>query len=122
MKSNKFSFRARVRSFRFAGEGVFFFFRYEHNAWIHLAATIAVVIAGWFFKLAAMEWVAILTAIGMVMVSEVINTSIEKIMDHLSPAKHPAVKVIKDLASAAVLVAAIIAAIIGSIIFIPKII
>lgn len=120
MRSNKFSIKARLLSFRFAGEGVLFFFRYEHNAWIHLVATVAVLLAGWLFKLAAMEWVAIIFAIGLVMVTEIINTSIEKIMDHLSPETHPAVKVVKDLASAAVLFAAFVAVIVGLIIFIPK--
>ncbi|MEO6915227.1 MAG: diacylglycerol kinase family protein [Chitinophagaceae bacterium] len=120
MKTNKFTIKARLLSFRFAGEGVFFFFRYEHNAWIHFVATVGVLIAGWFFQLAAIEWIAIIFAIGLVIVTEIINTSIEKIMDHLSPEKHPAVKVVKDLASAAVLVAALIALIVGLIIFIPK--
>jgi len=122
MKSNQFSIRARLRSFGFAMEGLFFFFRYEHNAWIHLVATIIVLLAGWLFKLTALEWVAVLMAVGMVIISEIINTAIEKIMDHLSPDVHPAVKVVKDLASAAVLVAAVIAVVIGLVIFVPKVV
>lgn len=119
MKSNRFSVKARLRSFVFAGEGILFFFRYEHNAWIHLAATVIVLLGGWYYALAPFEWVAVLMAIGMVIVTEIINTSVEKIMDHLSPEISPAVKVIKDLASGAVLVAAVMALVIGLIIFIP---
>lgn len=122
MNGKKFSIPERIRSFRFAAEGVYFFFRFEHNAWIHLAAAVCALLLCWFLKVSPLEWIAVLTSIGIVLLSEILNTAIEKIMDHLSPTIHPEVKVIKDLAAAAVLVAAIIAAIVGLIIFIPKII
>ena len=121
MESPKFSWRARFRSFIYAFEGVSWFFKREHNAWIHGAATLIVLILSFFLKLSAPEFVTVLFAIALVLIAEMFNTAIEKIMDHLSPGSHPAVKTIKDVAAGAVLIAAIVAATIGSIIFIPKI-
>ena len=67
-----------------------------------------------------MEWIAIVFAISLVWITEMFNTAIEKSMDHLSPTEHPEVKLIKDVASAAVLTASVAACIIALIIYIPK--
>jgi diacylglycerol kinase len=61
-------------------------------------------------------------AIGMVWAAEIFNTSIERIMDYLSKEKQPAIKIIKDLAAAAVLVTALTALLVGAFVFIPKIV
>jgi diacylglycerol kinase len=122
MEPQKFSWRGRFRSFRFAFNGISLFFRREHNARIHAAAAVIVLTAGFVLRLSRMELIAVLIAIALVWISELVNTAVEKIMDHLSPQLHPAVKEIKDLAAGAVLIAAIIACLIGGIIFIPKII
>jgi diacylglycerol kinase len=55
----------------------------------------------------------------MVWITEMLNTVVEKIMDHLSPECHPRVKWIKDVAAGAVLISALVAAITGAVIFIP---
>ncbi len=120
MESQRFSWRARFKSFVYAFEGLIWFFKREHNAWIHGFAAILVLLLSFLFKISRLDFVAILFAIAMVLMAEMFNTAIEKIMDHLSPALHPDVKIIKDVASAAVLIAAIAAAIVGLIIFIPK--
>ena len=122
MVPQKFSWRGRLKSFVYAYEGLTWFFRREHNAWIHAFITLAVLLASLIFKISKLEFIAVLIAIALVLVAEMCNTAIEKIMDHLSPAQNPAVKAIKDIAAAAVLLAAIIAAIIGLLIFIPKIV
>lgn len=118
--NKKFSLADRASSFRFAFAGIASFVRSEHNAWIHLAAAAGAIILGWLVKIRAGEWIAIILCMAMVIAAEIINTAIEKIMDHLSPARHPAVKTIKDLAAAAVLVTALAAIVIALIIFIPK--
>lgn len=122
MEPQKFSWRKRIRSFVFAFNGVKIFFRREHNAWIHAAAALLVLIAAALYKLTAMEIVAVLFAIALVWMAELLNTAMEKLMDHLSPAVHPAVKEIKDMAAGAVLIAAFFAVLIALIIFIPKIV
>lgn len=121
-KSSKFSWKARLKSFVFAWRGIIDFFRKEHNAQIHLAITIVVIIVSIFFRVNKSETIAIVISIAMVWITEMINTSIEKTMDFISLQKHPQIKVIKDLSAGAVLIAAIAAVIIGCIIFIPKII
>ncbi len=121
MEQQKFSLRARLKSFVYAFEGLTWFFRREHNAWIHAIAALLVLFTAFIFKVSGLELIAILFAIALVWVAELFNTAIEKIMDHLSPELHPNVKSIKDIAAAAVLVAALFAAITGFIIFIPRI-
>ncbi|GGH66313.1 diacylglycerol kinase (ATP) [Filimonas zeae] len=115
-----FSWKARLKSFVFSWAGIVTFVTTEHNAWIHFAATIAVVTAGFLFHISPMEWIAICGCITLVWVAEMVNTAIEKIMNHLSPERSDAVKDIKDIASGAVLVAAVFAVITGLIVFIPK--
>ena len=107
-------------SFRYAFSGLVRFFFEEHNAVLHLLATVTVGILIIFFKISGAELLALMMVTGGVWITELINTAIEKIMDHLSPEQHPRVKYIKDLAAAAVLVAAAVALITGAIIFIPK--
>ncbi len=121
MESLKFSWRSRAKSFVYAFAGLRWFFKHEHNARIHGVAAILVIIISFVLKISRLEFMAVLLAIALVLVAEMINSAIEKMLDHLSPVIHPAVKIIKDLAAAAVLVAAIVAVVIGLIIFIPKI-
>lgn len=120
--SGSFSFRARVRSFRYAWSGMMRFFFEEHNAILHLLATVTVVILVFFFRIRGVELMALVIVTGGVWITELINTAIEHIMDMISPEKHPEVKYIKDLAAAAVLMAAIVALTTGSIVLLPKII
>jgi diacylglycerol kinase len=109
-----------IRSFRYAGVGIYSLFRYENNARIHLIACIVVIIAGIFFQISSMEWMIIVIQIGLVWAAEAFNTSIEKLADLVSPDYHPVIKVVKDTAAAGVLILAISAVIVGGVIFIPK--
>ena len=111
--------RQRLRSFRFAIDGIVAFLRSEPHARIHAAATVIVIAAACWFGLTGTQWITLLLVTGLVWITEMLNTVIEKIMDHLSPDYHPRVKWIKDVAAGAVLVAALIALISGCIIFIP---
>ncbi len=122
MQIEKFSMRAQVKSFTYAFNGIKEFIINEHNARIHLTATIAVIIASLIFRISAHEAMMVAIAIGMVWISEMFNTCIEKIMDFITIVKHPEIKLIKDIAAGAVLVSSFAALIIGLIIFIPKII
>ena len=119
-KPKKFSLHSRFKSFSYAFAGVRLFFLTEHNAWIHALAAVAVTIISFIAGVSATEAIAIVFAIALVWITEMLNTAIEKMMDHLSPAEHPEVKIIKDVSAAAVLTAAIAAIIVAFIIFIPK--
>ncbi len=96
-------------------------FKEEPNFRIHVVATIMVIAAGLYFKLSTTEWLAIVIVIGLVLLTELLNTVIENIADFISPERHEKIKTIKDIAAAAVLISAIVALIVGLLIFIPKI-
>lgn len=121
MKNNGFTFRKRLASFKYAFNGIRLLIQKEHNAWIHCFAAICVIIAGLLFGLSEMEWIAIIIVIGAVLAGEAVNSSIEALADLVSPEYNEAIKRTKDLAAGAVLILAIAAAIVGIIIFLPKI-
>ena len=117
----KFSVSQRFKSFSYAWSGIKSVLTNEHNTWIHLFLTITAMVLGFVLKLAAVEWAALIIVTAMVWMAELFNTCIEKIMDFSSTDYHPQIKLIKDMAAAAVLIASIAALIVGVIIFIPKI-
>lgn len=121
MKAQKFSILKRIKSFGYAFNGLRILIREEHNARIHVFATITVVLAGFYFDISMIEWIAISLSIGFVISLEIINSAIENIADFISPEKNDAIKKIKDLSAAGVLISALTALIIGLIVFIPKI-
>lgn len=120
MKNDGFTLRKRLRSFKFAFNGIRLLITREHNAWIHCFAAICVIVAGAILHLNATEWIAVTFAIGMVLSAEAVNSSIEALADLVSPEYNEAIKRTKDLAAGAVLILAIAAAIVGCIIFLPK--
>lgn len=115
-----FSIKERVKSFRFAIDGLNSFFNSQHNAIIHLLLTVLVFVAAFFLKVNKTELIAIILATGLVWAAELFNTAIEKLCDLVSKDFHPAIKFIKDVSAAAVLLAAITALSVGLIIFLPK--
>lgn len=120
MNQHRFSLSKRLKSFSHAFNGLKILIKEEHNARIHMFATIVVVMAGFVFKISVNEWFAVLFAIGFVITVEIINTAIENMADIVSPEKDKRIKKIKDLSAAAVLISALTALVIGLIIFIPK--
>jgi len=81
-----------ILSFKYAFKGLYYLFKEEHNAQIHLIATITVLIFGWVLKISQTEWFIILLLIGFVFSAELINSSIENICDLVSPEKNDYVK------------------------------
>jgi len=120
MNNEKFSIIDRIKSFKYAFHGLKLFFILDHNGRVHLFAAIVAIALSFYLKLSALEWIAILGVISAVMVAEILNSAIEKLADMVSPDFHPKIKIVKDLAAAAVLVAAFLALAVGAIIFIPK--
>lgn len=111
-----------INSFKYALDGLKYAFKYEQNLTVHFLATILVIAFGIIFKISFIEWLILFLIIGLVIATELINTSIEAVVDLISPQKHPLAKIAKDTAAAAVMVFAIVAIIIGIIIFMPKIV
>lgn len=110
----------RAKSFRYAFRGIATMLKTQHNAWIHLAATVAVVIAGFVLNLSAYEWGLIVLAIMAVWTAEAINTSFEFLADVASPEFHPLVEKAKDVAAAAVLITAAGSLVVAGLIVIPR--
>jgi diacylglycerol kinase (ATP) len=121
-EKKRFSLVARAKSFTHAFRGLSVFIKTTHNAWVHLFVGICVIILGWFLCISHIEWMILIFVIGMVLVTEALNTAIEIDIDLTSPNFHPYAKDTKDVAAGAVLIATITAIIIGLIIFVPKII
>lgn len=119
-ENKKFSIIDRVRSFKYAFNGLKLFFRNDHNGRLHLFAAIVAIMFSWLLKISAMEWAVILVVITAVIATEVVNAAIEKLADVVSPNYHPKIKIVKDLAAGAVLMTAFLALAVGGIIFIPK--
>ena len=94
--------------------------RCQHNAWIHLAATVAAIALGFFFQLSRSEWCWIVLAIAIVWTAEALNTAFEFLADAATPSFHPIIRDAKDVAAGAVLVTAIAAVVIAAIIFWPQ--
>lgn len=121
MKNNGFTPGKRLRSFKYAFNGIRLLITQEHNAWIHCFAAVCVVIAGCYFGLSQTEWIAVVIVIGAVLAAEAVNSAIEALADLVSPEYNEAIKRTKDLAAGAVLLMAIAAAVVGGIIFLPRV-
>ncbi|NCB56456.1 MAG: diacylglycerol kinase family protein [Gammaproteobacteria bacterium] len=120
-QAENFSVAKRIQSIRHAVRGVTEMLKSEHNAWVHLFATVCVVLAAAVLSVNAIEWCFLILAIMAVWVSEALNTAFEFLCDVASPDFHPLVKKSKDVAAGAVLLSAIGAVIIALIIFVPHI-
>ena len=115
-----FSIKKQLISFRYAFAGIVHLLSTQHNAWIQSALAILVIAMGFFFKISPIEWCIVLLCIGTVLSLEAVNTSIEKLADTVHPGKHEGIRIAKDAAAGAVLIASFIALIIGLIIFAPR--
>jgi diacylglycerol kinase (ATP) len=122
MKNERFTFRKRLAGFTYAFRGIWLLLRYGHSAWLHEVIGLCTVIAGFLFNISPMEWVAVIIVCGCVLAAEALNTAIELLADVVSSGYSDAIKQLKDLAAGAVLLMAFAAAIVGIIIFFPKII
>lgn len=115
-----FSISARAKSFTYAFAGIGHFFKTQHNAWIHLVACSLTLIFGVMCQLNATEWCIIIFCNAIVFTAEMLNTAIEWLTDLVSPEFNPLAGKVKDVAAGAVLISATGAAIVGLIIFLPK--
>lgn len=112
--------KKRLNSFRFAFAGLADLVRSQPNAKIHLAAAGAVVAAGFFLRISPTEWCLVALCICTVLAAEAFNTALEYLTDLVSPDYHPLAGKAKDAAAGAVLLVAAGAAIVGGIVFLPK--
>src|SRR3954453_21130579 len=107
-----FEISARLRSFGFAGRGIWLTMVSQHNAWIHAAATIGVVVAGYLLGISRIEWCLIVLACAAVWTAEALNTAVELLADATTKEHDPLIGGAKDVAAGAVLITAVGAGII----------
>jgi diacylglycerol kinase len=121
MKQKNFSTRKRIQSFKHAFNGLRILLCEESNARIHFCIAICVLAAGFVFKISTTEWIIVVFCIGFVFALELLNSAIENMADFVSKEYHDLIKKTKDLSAGAVFIGSIVSAIIGLIIFVPKI-
>jgi len=120
MAHKKFSLKSRLESFRFALNGLLLLLKNEHNSRIHILAAIIAIVMGIIMKLDHYEWSLLVIIIGAVFLTELLNSSIESLADLIDPEFNELIMRAKDYSAAAVLISAIVAIVVGGLIFIPK--
>ena len=120
MSTGGFNLKDRIKSFGFAINGLKLLLKNEHNARVHLVASIGVIIGCFVFTLSTIEICLVLFSIGLVFIIELLNTAIENISNFVEPEWNKKIGEIKDYSAAAVLIAALVSCLIGLVIFIPK--
>lgn len=120
IKSERERDRRIVDSFNFAIEGLTEAIRNEKHMKVHILLAIIVVILAILTNAAKSEILIISVSVSFVMITELINTSVEALVDLISPKRHPLAKLAKDVAAGAVLIAAINALCVGYLIFYDK--
>lgn len=116
------SIKRLKKSFGYAFKGIDDVVSNEPNMKIHVSVAILVVIMSFLLKISMIEWIILVLLIGLVLAAEVINTTIENLVDMYTKDYNERAKVVKDTAAGTVLILAITAVIIGLMIFVPKII
>ncbi|WP_242921742.1 diacylglycerol kinase family protein [Pontibacter liquoris] len=112
-------FLSRYNSVKYALKGITAVFRSEPNMRLHVLASVVVGVMGFRFGVTRTEWCFLLLSIGLVWMAEIVNTAIETLTNLVSPEFHALAGKTKDLAAGAVLMAAITAAGVGLVVFVP---
>lgn len=124
MKPNqeKINLIYQLKTFQYAFNGLKWFFASEIKSKIHSICGLAAIILGAILKISLTEWLLIAIAIGLVFITEILNTGLELLVDELVKEQNTSAGRIKDLAAGAVLFAAVVSLVIGVIVFLPKLI
>ncbi len=110
-----------MQSFVDAGRGFVTVLRTEWNFRIHAVIAVLVAVGGLCFRISAGEWIAVVLCAGLVFMAEVFNTAMEYLADAVHPEADQGVGMAKDAAAGGVLIAAVAAALVGAIVFLPKV-
>ena len=117
----KIKSKKTIHRFQHAIEGFCSSFKTERNMKIHVSIMILVIIVGILLEINKYEWIICIICFAIVISGELFNTAIETITDMVMPYKNEKAKLVKDISAGGVLILAVGAAIIGLIIFVPKI-
>ena len=112
--------RRHTVSFKHALDGIWYTFRTQPNFRFHTIAAVSVILAGIYFQISYVEWLVLVFTFNMVLVAEMVNTSIESVVDLVTLEQRTDAKVAKDVSAGMVLVSALLAIVIGLLVFLPK--
>lgn len=121
-KFKKRGWKQFLHSFGNSWDGLRYAYRYEQSMTIHAMTVILVISLGIICQISRLEWIICIFLLGIIAATELINTSLEAVIDLICPHIHPLAKIGKDTASAAVFVYSIVSFIVWCLIFIPKLI
>ncbi|HEY9220760.1 MAG TPA: diacylglycerol kinase family protein [Lutibacter sp.] len=113
-------FLNRIKSIKYAAKGFWILITSEYSIIAQISIAIIMAVIGFLMQISATEWLFQIMAFGFILVAESLNTAIEKMADFIHPEYHKQIGRIKDISAGAVFFAAIIAVIIGLIIYVPK--
>lgn len=113
--------KGRILSFKYALTGILTALKEEPNLKFHFLVGVAVITAAFILNISRSDWMIIIFLIGFVVSLELTNTAVEAVVDAFTDKEHPKAKLAKDISAGAVLIAAITAAVLGIIIFLPYI-
>jgi diacylglycerol kinase (ATP) len=114
-----FFLRNRLASFGPALAGLRHVLRTQPNAWVHAAISLAVILCGLWLQLDLASWALLVSMMGLVWVTEFLNTALEAVVDLASPRHHEVAKIAKDVSAAAVVIAALAAVVVGLLVLVP---
>ena len=115
-----FSVAARLRSFRYAFAGIATLLREQHNARLHLLASVAVIGLGLALQISRADWLAVLLAMALVWLAEAMNSALEYLCDAAVPEEHALIRKAKDVAAGGVLICALFAVVVAGLVFLPR--
>ena len=119
-KQQQFSFSGRIKSIKAAISGIIIVVKEEHNAWIHIIATLLFILITSQLNITAVEVGLIIFAIGLVWTSETLNSAIEALANEVNREYSEGIKKTKDIAAGAVLISSLTALGIGFVVLLPK--
>ena len=120
-EKKRFSILARIKSATHAWRGIRILFETSHNAWGHIFLGLLAIYLGVILDISNIEWILLSIVIGLVIITEALNTAFEIDINLTSPEYHPYARDTKDVAAGAVLFSVILSVIVGLFIFAPKI-
>lgn len=110
-----------LTSFGYAFSGLKTALKDEPNIRIHFIIALLAVVLAFFLKFNSLEWIILVFTIALVLIIELINTSLESLVDMVSPEIKDEARVAKNVSAAAVLVAALLSVIVAGFLFLPKV-
>lgn len=116
----KKSIAKNLKSYTYASKGILHVLLFENNFKYQVTLAILAITISYLLEVNTIEWIIIIALISLVLAAEMFNAAIEKLCDHLHPEEHPAIGLVKDISAGGVLILALSSAIIGAIIFLPK--